>query len=291
MMDYLPEINWSNIVAILSKIWNYSIVTVDAQDILIGNVVIAILLLFAGVKISSKVRYRANKYLKNHHLIDNDTSNVIEILVYYFCLSISFILALEMANIPLTVFAFVGGALAIGIGFGAQNIINNFISGIIILIEKPFRVGDIIEFGNYVGEISHVGSRCVILKDVNLHEVIIPNSSLLQNNFINWTYTDTIQRASLSIEVPHKTNLQKVKTILEQISEDIEYILKNPAPEVLLTSFSGTGAAFELYFYHDLRQPIGSKELINQLNFKLAEKFAQENLEFALQTVNIKLYN
>ncbi len=292
MTNFFSEINWHNILNMFYKIWHYTIVTVDSQEILIGNLVVALIFLVIGLKLSSKIKQKTHYYLKRNLVIEQDTSNVIEILVYYFFLALSAILALEMANIPLKIFAFFGGALAIGIGFGAQNIINNFISGIIILMEKPLKVGDIIEFGDYVGEITHVGSRCVILKDANLHEVIIPNSNLLENKFINWTYSNTIQRAMLVLEVAHKTDMKRVKNILEQIlTQEVENILKDPAPEVLLSKFNQNGAVFELYFYHDLVQKLGSKELVNEINFKLAEKFEQENIEFALQTLNIKFYN
>src|SRR5690606_18317118 len=108
---------------------------------------------------------------------------------------------LRMANVPLTVFTVVGGALAIGVGFGSQNIINNFVSGLILLLERPIRAGDFIEIGGTIGTVEKIGARSTLLLTPSNMHLIVPNSFFLEKEVLNWTLSDNVVRTEITLGV------------------------------------------------------------------------------------------
>ena len=122
-------------------------------------------------------------------------------------------MALELIHLPLTVFAFMGGAVAIGVGFGSQNVLNNFMSGLILLAERPIRVGDLVDIDGLYGTIEHVGARSTRVKTGSNLEIIVPNSKFLENNVTNWTLSDARIRVSVQVGVAYGTPTGKVSRV------------------------------------------------------------------------------
>ena len=122
---------------------------------------------------------------------------------FYFLLTVAFLTALRMVQIPLTAFAFVGGALAIGVGFGSQNIVNNFISGIILLVERPIKRSDLVDVGGIFGNVEQIGLRSTRIRTGDNVHIIVPNASFLESNVVNWTHSDPKVRVSVSVGVAY----------------------------------------------------------------------------------------
>lgn len=119
------------------------------------------------------------------------------------------VFALITVNIPLMVFAFLGGALAIAAGFGAQNILNNFISGLILLLERPIKVGDIVEVEGIRGQIANIGGRCCQVRRFDGIDILIPNSSFLEKNVANWTLSDQQLRFTITLAAAYGSTVAK----------------------------------------------------------------------------------
>src|SRR4029077_15107707 len=151
-----------------------------------------------------------------------------------------------------TVFAFAGGALAIGLGFGMQTMLKNFVSGLILLFERPFRVGDVLEVSGQRGTVTEIGLRASVLQLWDGIETLIPNSSLLENNVSNWTYSNRKVRFSITVGVAYGSDTRRVIQLLGEVAERHGVVEKDPKPQVLFTDFGESALIFELRFWVDV---------------------------------------
>jgi len=160
--------------------------------------------------------------------------------------SIGFVLALGAAGIDLSRVTVLAGAFGVGIGFGLQNIVNNFISGLILLYERPIQIGDTVEVGTLTGEVKRIGIRSSTLRTFQGAEVIVPNASLIAEKVVNWTLSDRQRRIELPLGVAYGTDPQRVLEILLGVANASPEILKDPPPLALFRGFGDSALNFEL---------------------------------------------
>ncbi len=164
----------------------------------------------------------------------------------YAALAVGFLIAFAAAGVEVTQFAFLAGALGVGIGFGLQTIVNNFVSGLILLYERPIKEGDVIEVGTLLGTIQHIGIRACRVRTLDGAEVIVPNASLVSDNVINWTLTDRLRRLDLPIGVAYGSDLTAVQVLLRECMDDLPGLLTQPAPVVFFMGFGDSSLDFRL---------------------------------------------
>ena len=155
------------------------------------------------------------------------------------------VMALDFLGIPLTAFAFVSGAIAIGVGFGAQNIINNFISGWILMWERPIRIGDFPEMGDVRGTVESINTRSTCIRRVDGVRLLVPNSYLLENTVTNWTLIDRLVRTSVRVGVAYGSDVTLATELLKQAAEEHEGVLKDPEYSVIFDDFGDNSLVFE----------------------------------------------
>jgi small-conductance mechanosensitive channel len=281
-MDIIHSSTFITISSIIDKIWHYTLITVDNNAIKVSNIILATILFSIGVKYSQKVNNLVKQYIKSKLDTDKDTANALEKIAVYFIYTIYAIIALQIANVPLNAFAFVGGALVIGIGLGAQNLINNLISGLIVMVEKPIKIGDIIEIDDTRGVVTSINARCIIINNFANIDILVPNSKLLENNVINWTYNDSIIRSQLQIKVVHQSDHDIVMETIHLILNENPYILNEPPYTVYLVEISEMGAAYEINYYCDIKNGPPLKQIKSEVNFQLLKKFNEQNIEFSI---------
>ncbi len=136
-------------------------------------------------------------------------------MLHYVILLLGFFVALGALGIDLTKVTILAGAFTVGIGFGLQNVINNFVSGLILLFERPIKVGDVIEVGGNVGEVSRIGIRASVIRTADGSEVIVPNGSLISSQVTNWTFSDRQRAVEVSVNVVGGTDPQRVVELLK----------------------------------------------------------------------------
>jgi small-conductance mechanosensitive channel len=146
-----------------------------------------------------------------------------------------------------------GGALAIGIGFGSQNIVNNFISGLILLVERPIKEGDIVEIDSSTGTVEHIGPRSTRIKTPSNTHIVVPNSAFLEKNVVNWTLADDLIRAKIELGVAYGSPTREVESILLEVVKTHPKTLDSPEPIVLFRDFGDNALVFEVDFW--LRMP------------------------------------
>ena len=181
---------------------------------------------------------------------------------------------LSWLSIPLTIFAFLAGALAIGVGFGTQTIIKNFISGIILLFERKIRVGDIIEVDGVNGVVTEINTRSSIVRGVNGVENLVPNSLLLENRVVNWTLNSRLLRRELTLRVVLGSPTQQVIEILHEAAARHGLILKEPAPFATLAHFGDSSLDFILYFWIELNDKTNGLLVDSDLRIMIEKRLA-----------------
>jgi len=176
-------------------------------------------------------------------------------------------LTLNLARIPLTVFAFLGGALAIGVGFGTQTIIKNFISGLIVLMERQVQVGDIVDVDGVTGTVTEVNLRSSTVLGFDGVEAMIPNSSLLENKVTNWTHSDNRVRRVVKIGVAYGSPVRKVSDLLLECMQRHGQVLEDPEPRVLFDDFGDSALVFSMQFWVEMKPSVSSLVIMSDLRF------------------------
>jgi small-conductance mechanosensitive channel len=160
---------------------------------------------------------------------------VLSRVVTFFIYVVGIFIGIHVERISLSTLVILGGTLGVGIGFGLQSLVSNLIAGLILLIEQPIRIGDLIEFGNKAGEVVRIGTRCSWVKTSDNALLVIPNSEFVTKDILNWTASDPKIRVSIPVSVAHGSNIELVIQVLLKLAAEHVDVLENPAPEVILT--------------------------------------------------------
>ncbi len=198
-------------------------------------------------------------------------------------LGVGFLLALatlHFLKIPLTVFAFFGGALAIGLGFGTQTLIKNFISGIIVLFERKIRVGDIVDIGGGAGTITEINTRSSVLRGADGKETLVPNSLFLENHVTNLTLSNRRVRRMLTVRVALGSAPQSVSTILKECVDRHGLILEEPAPIITFEDFAENAHVFAIYYWTEFNDKTNSDVVASDLRFMIEKQFVEAGIHF-----------
>ena len=210
--------------------------------------------------------------------IDIGVSQSIGTIVKYFILVIGLLVVVQSSGIDLSALSILAGALGVGIGFGLQNVTNNFISGIIILFERPIKVGDRIEVGDVNGDVVKIASRSTTVVTNDNIAIIIPNSDFINQKVINWSYNDRNVRFRFPVGVAYKEDPEVIKRLLLEVAEKNSFVLRTPAPDVIFDSYGDSSLNFMLYVW---TSEYVNKSLIlrSQLYYEIFKKFKENNIE------------
>ena len=178
--------------------------------------------------------------------MDLGVKTALKRLLHYALFTGGFFVAVGMAGLDLQKFTIIAGALSVGIGFGLQNIVNNFVSGLILLFERPVKVGDTINIDEQWGTITRIGMRSTVFETLDRSEVIVPNSDLISQKVTNWTFTTNVSRIVLTVGVAYGSPLDKVLDILVRVAKEHPDILKDPESSAIFTGFGESSIDFEL---------------------------------------------
>jgi small-conductance mechanosensitive channel len=218
-----------------------------------------------------------------------DLIHLIRRIFFIVVIAILVFTVLELLNVPLSAFAFISGAVAIGIGFGAQNILNNFISGWILMWERPIRLNDFLEIGDVKGTVEAINTRSTRIKRVDGVHLLIPNSHLLENTVVNWTLINHLNRSTVKVGVAYGSPVRKVEELLYQACAEHQNALKEPKPSVVFSSFGDNALEFELFFW---AYAGGDKELRvvrSDLRFRIDELFRAADITIAYPQRDVHL--
>lgn len=264
----------------IKEILSYEVITISDQAITLGSILLIPTLLIIGIILTRWFVSFITKRLTTNKT-DPNKIHLLQRVFYVVAITILTITTLDLMNVPLTAFAFLSGAIAIGFGFGAQNIINNFISGWILMWEKPIRIGDFLEVEDAKGIVEVINTRSTRIRRVDGVHMLIPNSKLLENTVVNWTLIDRTVRTSIRIGVAYGSPAKKVADIILAATMEQEKILKDPLPFVSFEDFGDNALIFEVTFWINSSVEGGLRMMRSNIRFRLDELFTENNIVIA----------
>lgn len=273
----------------VQEIFTTPLFNLGAKPISIWTIIYLILLFALLVFASGKLRKWLTHTLLAKSSLDVGIRQSIGTITRYIILTIGFVVIMQTAGIDLSAVTILAGALGVGIGFGLQNITNNFVSGLIILFERPIKVGDRIEVGLVSGEVVKISARATTILTNDNIAIIVPNSEFISSKVINWSHNDNNVRFKIPVDVAYGSDVHLVEKLLLEVAEEDSDVLKNPPPAVRFLEFGDNGLHFELRAWSStLMQRPG--KLISQLNFAVYHKFAKNNIDipFPQRDLHIK---
>ena len=256
----------------------------------IGGIKISLVAIILGILVFI-ISYSLVKMFRSHLMqnaftrleVDEGIRHSLDSFVNFIGIVLSLLLAIMVMGGDLTNLTVIAGALSVGIGFGLQNVINNFVSGIIILFERPFKVGDWVNISGEEGKIKQINIRSTELETFKKTSVIVPNATLLSSSVINMTHGNNWTRVNVSVGVAYGSDVEKVRDILIECAKANPKVLKRPEPYVIFQDFGASSLDFDLRCYSD---NIWEGWIIpSELRFAINKRFNEEGIEIPFQQV------
>jgi len=264
-----------------SLVWNFKVFAIDGHPVTVGKFMIALGIIIVGIIAVRILNRTVGSRLIARTRFKETTASTIQKMFTYFAYLLVLLFALRMLNIPLAAFAFLGGAIAIGVGFGAQNLINNFISGFIIMAERPIGIGNLIEIDGVLGQVEEIGARCTRIRTGENIHILVPNSVFLEKNITNWTLSDQKIRTKVAVGVIYGSPVEKVEALLLKAAKDDNRVLKEVEPFVVFTDFGDNALIFEVHFWISIRRVIERRLIESSVRFRIDALFREANIVIA----------
>ena len=262
----------------LVDFWNIELYTMGDSAVTVGKLCVAVTVLILGLGFVGRfTKFLSARLIRVLPIRENVKANL-ERFLRYFLILLVFLFSLHVVNIPLTIFTFLGGTLAIAVGFGAQNILNNFISGLILMVERPVRAGDMVEVDDTLGVVEEIGARSTRVRIPTGIHVILPNSVLLENKVVNWTLEDSRIRTKVSVGVAYGSSPQQVIDLVSQAANDVNEVLKNPGPIVTFDDFADSSLNFTVHFWVAVATPMDRDRVCTKVRIHIDELFKEHNI-------------
>ncbi|MDQ2746960.1 MAG: mechanosensitive ion channel [Acidobacteriota bacterium] len=270
------------------NVLSYRIVTLGETPITLLNIIYLILLTGLLFYLSNKIKnLLVERVLGKTHL-DLGARIAIGTITRYVLLLIGSLVILQTVGINLTTLNVVAGAVGIGVGFGLQNVASNFISGLIILFERPVKVGDRIEVGKVDGKVISIGARSTTVRTNDNITIIVPNSKIISENVVNWSFENNIIRFRVPIGVAYDADVNLAKMLLLEAAAENKDVLEDPKPAVRLIKFGDSSIDLQLWVW--TRDKLQRKTvLISNLNFAIWEKFRANDIEIPFPQTDLHI--
>lgn len=281
-LDYLRE---TPIGKYLS--WLNSGIGIGGTKITIINIAYLIIFLIIFTFVSRVIRDTLqNRVLPRTRLDTGARASFVNIVIYAFWI-LAIYTGINILGINLSSLAFMAGALGIGIGFGLQNIVNNFVSGIILLFDPSIQVGDMVQVGDDWGTVSRINIRTTIVQTFDNASLIIPNSEMLSNKVTNWSFQDPKVRRQVDVGVAYGSDVQLVRELLLRIAQEMPEVMDDPAPQVDFRDFGDSALIFRIRFW--VSSPDYWLTAPTECRFRIDEEFKKHGIEIAFPQRDIHI--
>lgn len=247
-------------------------------SITLWSVVYFVVLLALLFWVTRALQGLISKRLLTRTGMDYGARHAVGAIVRYLLLLVGFLVIVQTAGIDLTTFNVLAGAIGIGVGFGLQNVVSNFFSGLIIMFERPIKVGDRIEVDDVEGDVIEIGARATTVLTNDNIAIIVPNSKFITENVVNWEYNDNRVRFRIPVGVAYGSDARKVEKLLLEVARENSDVLDDPAPVVRLMEFGDSSLNMELRVWSSSLVHRKGR-LTSALNFAIYEKFGEHGIE------------
>ena len=268
---------WDEVQVFIDQVLNYTLFQIKETPVTVISILIFILFITAFIMLGVMARKALNRKILRRFKIDEGTSYTLSRITQYIIITIGALISFQFVGVDLSGLAVVFGLLSVGIGFGLQNITSNFISGLIILFERPISVGDRVTVSNIEGDVTEINIRATKVRTVNNVSIIVPNSEFVSKDVINYSHGDPTYRLDINVGVSYGSDLDKVLKAMREVADENEHVMKNPECDVHLIEFG------ESSWNMQLRAWIGNvkdyPQIRNQLNQGIVRKFREYGIE------------
>jgi small-conductance mechanosensitive channel len=266
----------SDIFYSVKELLNIHLINLGGNDISLWKLLYFSLMIFLLFYLSGKLKkLLETKALK--HYSDIGVRQSVATIIRYCIILLGLVIILQSSGIDLSTITILVGALGVGIGFGLQNITNNFVSGIVILFERPIKVGDRIDVGGTMGKVAAISPRATTIITNDNIAIIVPNSEFISGRVINWSYNDDKVRFKVPVSVAYGCDIRFVEKILLDVASNNPDILKEPPPVARINEFGDSGIQFELRVWSSSLMHFQGK-LMSDINFAIYEKFKEHHI-------------
>jgi small-conductance mechanosensitive channel len=225
--------------------------TIGSLSISLGQILIFLATVWVSFLASSFLRFLLEEDIYHHWRLARGIPQAISTIVHYAILLLGFLVALAALGVDLTKVTILAGAFTVGVGFGLQTVINNFVCGLILLFERPIKVGDLVQIDTDVGEVRRIGVRACVIRTMDGADVIVPNGTIISNKVTNWTLSDRCRAVEVSVKVARGVASQRMVEVLKNVAANHPGIIKEPAPQAYPVDFAPGTVSFKLRAWTD----------------------------------------
>lgn len=278
--------NWVDVSTFLYRA--FTNITIGSMSISLFAILFGIVLFVLGYILTRQFQIWLDRTVMARSRIDTGVRNSIRTVTGYLGIALAALIGISSAGFDLSNLAIVAGALSLGIGFGLQNIVNNFVSGLILLAERPFKVGDWIVAGQTAGTVKRISVRATEIETFQKQTVILPNSELINQPVGNWTHRNHLGRVDVAASVAYGTNPRMVHDLLLEIAQADPSVLKVPEPFVVFLGFGESALNFDLRFH--VKDVLEGSVIATRIRFAIVDAFEQRAIQipFPQRDLNIK---
>lgn len=288
---------WADLVTVFSyldsvTLWHYN-ASVGGSNVLqavtLGNLLLSLAVIVIAYVMTCNLPGLLEVLVLSRLQLRQGTSYAITTILTYLITSVGAVTALSSLGVSWDKLQWLVAALSVGLGFGLQEIFANFVSGLIILFERPVRIGDTITIGSFSGTVSKIRIRATTITDFDRKEVIIPNKAFVTERLINWSLSDTITRVIISIGVAYGSDLEQVKSILLQAARENARVMTDPEPQVFFLTFGASTLDHELRLY--VRELRDRSYTVDELNRAIDRLCRENDIDIAFNQLDVYLHN
>jgi small-conductance mechanosensitive channel len=261
----------------MGRLLEHPIVYVNQKPLTIMSIVLGIIIILVFVFVSKGLRKLLKRRLFDKYQLDEGIQLVILKLTHYLLIGLGIIIAVQSIGLNLTSLAVVFGLLSVGIGFGLQNVASNFVSGLIILFERPLKIGDRITIGDVWGDVENISLRATLIRTVDNITIIVPNSEFISSQVINWSHRDPKVRIHIPVGIAYGSDIPLVASSLLEVAKNHPEVMKNPPPKVWFTEFGDSSLNFELLAW--TLDPKRRPDVISDLNKEIDRIFRKNKIQ------------
>jgi small-conductance mechanosensitive channel len=269
--------NLTDIERPIYQIFQYKLFEINRTPVTPSSVIMFVIVITVFFLFSRLLQRVLKNKILTRFRIDQGTQYTLFRISHYIIMIIGCLFAFQFVGIDLSGLAVIVGLLSVGIGFGLQNVTSNFISGLILLFERPIKIGDRITVGHTEGDVIAINMRSTTIRSLNNISIIVPNTEFISSQVINWSHGDPKVRLVVQVGVSYNSDLDAVIQALREVAEESPHVLKNPEPDVLLSGFGDSSWNMELRVW--LQDPKNYYPIRSEINCAIVHKFRQYGIE------------
>lgn len=267
----------TNVYGQILKWMNMPLIHIGETPLTLGGIAGSFFIVLAALFISAIIQRVITRNASARWKLNPGMTYALTRIIHYCILIAGAVLAAQCVGLNLGSFAVIFGFLSVGIGFGLQNVTSNFIAGLILLLERPINVGDMISVEGQAGVVIQINMRSTVIETFDRISIIVPNSKFIEGSVINWSHGDTTVRVHCPVGVAYGSDTAKVREVLLRVARENENVLKNPEPSVQFIKFGDSSLDFELLIW--LSRPDIQKTVVSEINFAIDAAFREADIQ------------